>query len=67
MQVSEAARRGPRGRDQQMADKKIEPKQPEKDEKAAGARKTEKASSRRILHKKAARKSSTRRINAKKS
>ena len=50
-----------------MADKKIEPKQPEKDEKAAGARKTEKTSSRRILHKKAARKSSTRRINARKS
>lgn len=50
-----------------MADKKIEPKQPEKDEKAAGSRKTGKKSSRRILHKKAARKSSTRRINARKS
>jgi hypothetical protein len=50
-----------------MAEKKIEPKQPEKDEKAAGARKTEKTSARRVLHKKAARKSSTRRINARKS
>jgi hypothetical protein len=67
MQASEAARRGPRERDQQMADKKIEPKQPEKDEKAAGARKTEKTSARRVLHKKAARKSSTRRMNARKS
>jgi len=67
MRASETARQGPRERDQQMAEKKIEPKQPEKDEKAAGARKTEKTSARRVLHKKAARKSSTRRINARKS
>ncbi len=43
-----------------MADKKIEPQQPEKDEKAAGARETKKTSSRRILNKKVARKANLR-------
>ena len=43
-----------------MADKKIEPKQPEKDEKSAGARETKKTSTRRILHKKVAKKSNMR-------
>ena len=67
MQASEAARRGPRERDQQMADKKIEPKQPEKDEKAAGARKTEKKSSRRDPAQEGGEEVQHRRINARKS
>jgi hypothetical protein len=40
-----------------MAEKKVQPKQPEKDEKAAGSRKATKTSARRVLHKKAAKKS----------
>ena len=39
-----------------MAEKKIQPKQPSKDEPAAGARKADKTSSKRILQKKVARK-----------
>ena len=38
-----------------MAEKKVQPKEPAKDEKAAGARKTTKTSSKRVLHKKVAR------------
>ena len=39
-----------------MAEKKVQPKEPAKDEKAAGARKTTKTSARRVLHKKVSRK-----------
>jgi len=58
MPTSEAARNRARveGTDQ-MAEKKVQPKQPEKDEKAAGSRKATKTSARRVLHKKAAKKS----------
>lgn len=52
----EAARRAlrPKGAGR-MAEKKVQPKEPAKDEKAAGARKATKTSSKRMLHKRLSR------------
>jgi len=68
MHLSEAARRGAREEGtEQMADKKIEPKQPSKDEPAAGIRDTEKTSARRwSMRRWTTRRWTTRRWNSKK-
>jgi hypothetical protein len=50
---------GHRARRMQMAEKKVQPKHPQDDDKkAAGSRKATKTSARRVLHKKASRKQS---------
>ncbi len=48
-----------------MAEKKIQPKRPVSDEPAAGARKAEKTTARRIASKKVAKKTTARRIASK--